>query len=208
MSSSSLESFINDLGVSDIEKNSLLNFGKVLKYVIETQLSEFKTFENRLSSIERSILKVEEDHQKLIEDNLKITQTNELFKNIDTTKIQEFNAESTKILNDVASPELKLTQMSYEQYFIERGIDKGFIMKSGGISRDIPELIRLIYKQAGLTTPEYVLDTNANDIEKRAYLKAGFEFMMSNLENQDIKNAAVINRNINASYRTYTNPNA
>lgn len=208
MNSSNIESFINTLGVSELEKNSLINIGKVLHYIVENQLSGFKTFEDRLTSMERSIARVEEEHSKLIEDNLKITQTNELLKNIDTTKIQEFNLESSKILNEVASPELKLTQITFKDYFIERGIDRTFTMKTAGVSRDIAELIKAIYKQAGLTSEEYILDPNANDIQRRKYLEDGFEFMKANLENNSVKNARVVDKKIYEAYLTYTNPNA
>lgn len=210
MSSPNLESFINEMNISDMEKSSLSNFGKVVQFILNEQLKCFKSINERIELVEKAVAKVEENHIKLIEDNLRMTQTNELFKSIDTTKIQEFNAEATQILKDVASPELKLSQMTYEEYFIERGIDKGYVMKSRGVERDIIELIKVMYKQAvtsGMFNEAPTLEPTANDIQKREFLAAGFKFMCDNVDNSLIKNACVINKNIKSAYNKYTNPN-
>jgi regulator of replication initiation timing len=207
MSHSNIESFIDSLNVSEIEKNSLINIGKLVEFIISDKLESLNKLEKRIEKIEKNIEKVNDNHAKLIEDNLKITQTNELFKAIDSTEIQKFHDEAKKTLEEVASPEPKLTQISYEEYFIERGIDKEYRLITNGNTKYISDLIRAMYTQAKLTGPEYTYDPSANDIEKRAFFARGFKFMCDNIDNPAVKNAAIVNKNIMIMYKKHIGSN-
>lgn len=203
MNFENLEQYIkNEVSTSELEQDNYIKIGKVLSFILENQYnSKFKAMEERLDELEKANHQLAESQAKMVEDNLRVIQSAEMVKNIDETKISEFNKKVKQIMEEQPTAELKLKELTCKDYFIDKGIDKTYTTTSKGVTRDLSQLMKLIYNLGGLKTPEYTLSPSANDAEKRKYFADGYEYMMNNIETN--RNAKLVYNGVKAAYEEY-----
>ncbi len=198
-----IKEFIDTISTSDLEKESLTRMAQVVYFVMSLK-SNTNDNSDQIKVLAEEISEIKAAQADLISDQLRVIQSCELMKKIKVEKIEEFNATTKSIIEEPKS-EIKLTEMTLKDYFVEKAIDGTFTVKSkDGKVRNLTVLCNLVYKQAKLDVSEgspYNIKSDATDIEKRIYFSDAFEYIMNNIN--VLKNAESVHKYVNTQYQEY-----
>jgi len=202
-----IKEFIDTITSSELEKESLTKMAQVVYFIMSLK-SSTNDNSDQIKVLAEEINEIKVAQAELISDQLRVIQSCELMKKIQVDKIEEFNA-TTKSIIDEPKSEIKLTEMTLKDFFIEKAIGGTFTIKSkNGIVRDLAGLCKAVYNQAKLDVSDgspYVIKPDATDIDKRIYFADAFEYIMNNIET--LGNAKSVHRYVNTQYQEYKKGN-
>ena len=201
-----LENFIKSLTSVEPEQDLLLKQAKIFVFIVESIINK-KVDNTRLDNIETNIANIAAEQAKLMEDNLRVVQSAEMLSKISTTRIDEFNAVTKKILEEPIV-ELKLAIKTFEEFVVEKGVSNTFTIVSNGTSRNLAQLLDVTVNQAKKNNlphifTDIVYSSELNDVDKRRYFADGLKFLEDNKDDKLITNAGRVLNKLRIAYEDY-----